>query len=113
MHNAPSKSTFLCRECHKSGHNFLIHLDSKNQSSITPSNITQSNGNFVPLENDSRPNINTEPAFTSVENQSISNAGATLTSNTKVSSNILCTAQLLNQNAYGQKIKLKAILVAV
>ncbi|GBM31719.1 hypothetical protein AVEN_19101-1, partial [Araneus ventricosus] len=60
MHNAPCKSTFLCRECHKSGHNSLIHLDSKNRSSITPSNITQSNANFVPLESNTSHNVNSE-----------------------------------------------------
>ncbi|GBN04524.1 hypothetical protein AVEN_135896-1 [Araneus ventricosus] len=101
MHNAPCKSTFLCRECHKSGHNSLIHLDSENQSSITQSNITQSNANFFPLESDTR---NTEE-----KTQDGSNAGATLTSNTRAS-NILCTAQLPIENAYGQKINLKAIV---
>ncbi|GBN02449.1 hypothetical protein AVEN_141614-1 [Araneus ventricosus] len=44
--------------------------------------------------------------FTSVETQGISNARATLTSNTQVSSNSLCIAQLLIENAYGQKIKI-------
>ncbi|GBN92666.1 hypothetical protein AVEN_114546-1 [Araneus ventricosus] len=110
MHNAPRKSTFLCRECHKSGHNSLIHLDSKNQSNITPSNITQSNANFVPLESNTIHNVNSERYVSSSETQSMTNVGATLTSNTKVSSNILCTVQLLIENEYGQKIKIKAIL---
>ncbi|GBM47821.1 hypothetical protein AVEN_260091-1 [Araneus ventricosus] len=108
MHNAPCKSTFLCRECHKPGHNSLIHLDSKNRSSITPSNITQSNANFVPLESNTSHNVNSERY--SSETQSMTNVGATLTSNTKVSSYILCTAQFLIENEYGQKIKIKAIL---
>ncbi|GBN90505.1 hypothetical protein AVEN_67660-1 [Araneus ventricosus] len=108
MHNAPCKSTFLCRECHKPGHNSLIHLDSKNRSSITPSNITQSNANFVPLESNTSHNVNSE-RYSSSETQSMTNVGATLTSNTKVS-NILCTAQFLIENEYGQKIKIKAIL---
>ncbi|GBL82129.1 hypothetical protein AVEN_252331-1 [Araneus ventricosus] len=109
MHNAPCKSTFLCRECHKSGHNSLIHLDSKNHSSITPSNITQSNANFVPLESNTSHNVKSE-RYSSSETQSMTNVGATLTSNTKVSSNILCTVQLLIENECGQKVKIKAIL---
>ncbi|GBN93924.1 hypothetical protein AVEN_200012-1 [Araneus ventricosus] len=40
----------------------------------------------------------------------MTNVGATLTSNTKASSNILCSAQFLIENEYGQKIKIKAIL---
>ncbi|GBN76115.1 hypothetical protein AVEN_53632-1 [Araneus ventricosus] len=109
MHNAPCKSTLLCQECHKSDHNSLIHLDSKNQSSITPSNITQSNANFVPLESNTSHKVNSE-RYAYSKTQSMTNVGATLTSNTKVSSNILCTVQLLIENEYGQKIKIKAIL---
>ncbi|KAF8786368.1 hypothetical protein HNY73_008089 [Argiope bruennichi] len=103
LHKPPCKSTFLCRSCQKSGHNSLIHLDPKLLSTLL--------AEATPPDAGEQLYVNNEPSGSSRFPQKLTpEAESALASNSKLSSNLLCTAQLFIEDAFGQKIKIKALL---